>query len=410
MKIAIITKKFPKISETFILNQITGLIDRGHQVDVFGIAPATDTVLHGDVINYHLLGRTRCLKAPRNKFHRLRKAIQLFGSSFGKKPIYTLNAFNPVRYGLKSINLNTLFLMGPFADDYDIIHCHFGVAGNYALPIKKAGIKSKFVTTFHGFDTRLGFLSNGSIYKELFEYGDCFLAVTDYNYKHLVEYGLDEKKIVYHPLGVDIKAFYPQKVAHKKDDNCIRIITVSRLVQEKGLHYGIEAIRNLQDSLPDKKIEYHIIGEGPLRKQLESIILDQNMNETVFLQGEMTQDQIKVELDNSDIFLLPSIEESFGVVLLEAQAKRLPVVVSKVGSTYQALQDEVSGFLVPPGDIRQFTERLSILASDYQKRSEMGTAGRKYVENNFNIDNLNDRLVEIYENLLTNRKEDLCLF
>ncbi|MBC2724384.1 MAG: glycosyltransferase [Desulfosporosinus sp.] len=399
MKIAVITYQFPTISQTFILNQITGLIDRGHKVDVFGIRPGTDSVLHGDVTNYHLLDRTMCLTAPRNKFHRLKKAIKLFGSRFGKNPLFILSTLNPVIYGRRAINLSTLFLMGPFADYYDIIHCHFGVVGNYALPIKKAGIKSKFVTTFHGFDTRLGCSSGGSIYKELFEYGDCFVAVTDYNYKHLVQFGLNEQKIVYHSLGVDIKAFHPQKVSHKREDNCIRIITVARLVKEKGLHYGIKAICNLIDQLPDIKIEYHIIGDGPLRKQLELMISELGMRKTVFLHGEMTQDQIKDELDHSQIFLLPSVEESFGVVLLEAQAKCLPVVASKVGSTYQALQDGVSGFLVPPGDVWRLTDRLSILASDRQKRSEMGEAGRKYVKNNYNINELNDRLVKIYEEL-----------
>lgn len=401
MKIAVITYQFPVISETFILNQITGLADRGHAVDVFGIRPSTDTVYHRDVVDYRLLERTMSLTPPRHKIRRIQKAITLFGPKFSKHPRFFIKILNPFIYGRQAINLCNLFLIGPFAEQYDIIHCHYGVVGNFALPIKKAGIKAKFVITFHGFDTRLGSSNNGSMYKELFEYGDSFIAVTDYNYKNLVEFGLSRQKIVYHPLGIDVDAFRPSRVTTKRKTNCIRIITVARLVKEKGLHHGINAVHSLINQQPDMKIEYHIIGDGPLRKQLESMILEMGMAKTVLLRGKMNQEQIKDELDRSHIFMLPSIEESFGVVLLEAQAKGLPVVVSKVGSTSQALEDGGSGFLVPPGDVEQLTKKLATLCTDSRKRYRMGAAGRRFVKKNYDINQLNDRLVQIYEKLLS---------
>lgn len=401
MKIAIITYQFPSISETFILNQVTGLIDRGHNVDVFRILPYADAICHRDVTDYKLLERTMSLTPPKHKISRIQKAIQRFGPKFIKQPRFFVNILNPFAYGRKALNLNTLYQIGPFAEHYDIIHCHFGVVGNYALPIKKAGVQSKFVTTFHGFDTRLGCSNKGVMYKELFEYGDCFIAVTDYNYKNLIEFGLPKQKIVYHPLGIDVESFDFPRFDSKREKDCIRIITVARLVKEKGLQYGIKAVRNLVNRNPDQKIEYHIIGEGPLRKQLEKMISEMGMPGTLLLRGEMDQDQVKDELDRSHIFMLPSIEESFGVVLLEAQAKGLPVVATKVGSTYQALEDGISGFLVPPGNVAQLTEKLAVLAEDSQRRSKMGEAGRQYVQKNYNINQLNDQLVKIYENLLT---------
>lgn len=400
MKIAVITHKFPTISETFILNQVTGLIDRGHDVDVFGIRPGTDSSLQADVVDYRLLDRTYYLSAPKNKFHRVNKAVKLFGSKFGKNPKLVLSSLNPIIYGRRAINLNMLFMIAPFADDYDIIHCHFGNVANFLLPVLRAGLHTKIVTTFHGFDTRLGGASNGNIYKELFEYGDCFIAVTEYNYQHLVQFGLGRNKIVYHPLGINIGNFHPPDSAYRAQTDCLRIITVARLVKEKGLQYGIRAVRSLLDKLPDIKIEYHIIGDGPLRKQLELTIAELGLSDHVFLRGGMTQGQINDELDRCHIFLLPSIEESFGIVLLEAQAKQLPVVVSKVGSTSQAVQDGISAFLVPPGDVETLTDRLAILTTDRQKRFTMGEAGRRYVENNFDNNTLNDRLVKIYERIL----------
>lgn len=403
MKIAVITYQFPAISETFILNQITGLIDRGHNVDVFGVRrpSSTDAICHRDVTDYRLLERTVSLTPPRHKIKRIQRAIKLFGPKFSRQPRFFIKILNPFIYGRRAVNLSTLYLMGPFAEHYDIIHCHFGVVGNYALPIKKTGVKSKFVTTFHGFDTRLGCSNNGSMYKELFEFGDCFIAVTDYNYNNLVEFGLPKKKIVYHPLGIDVEAFHPPSIAPKRESNYIRIVTVARLVKEKGLDHGIDAVCSLIDQQPDMKIEYHIIGDGPLRKQLESKISEMGMINSILLRGEMRQDKIKDELDHSHIFMLPSIMESFGLVLLEAQAKGLPVVASKVGSTHEALKDGVSGFLVPPGDVGQLAKKIAVLSGDPERRSKMGKAGRQYVEENYNINQLNDQLVKIYEKLLT---------
>ena len=98
--------------------------------------------------------------------------------------------------------------------------------------------------------------------------------------------------------------------------------------------------------------------------------------------------------------LLPSVAESFGVVLLEAQATRLPVIATSVGSTYQAMVDGVTGFIVPSQDSNAIADKLLFLMNNPAKRVAMGLAGREYVTRNFNIETLNDRLVEIYEDLL----------
>jgi colanic acid/amylovoran biosynthesis glycosyltransferase len=85
---------------------------------------------------------------------------------------------------------------------------------------------------------------------------------------------------------------------------------------------------------------------------------------------------------------------------MEAHAVGLPVLGTDVGSVNQIVQQEVSGFLVPPGDAGALCRRLAELIDDPQKRAEMGRRGRRHVEQNYDIERLNDRLVDIYQHLL----------
>ena len=137
MKIAYIVQYFPSISQTFILNQITGLIDRGHDVDVFASTPGHDEVLHPDIEKYNLIKRTYYRGGyydfPHNKFIRIIKAIRLSKKHYkgGIQPL--LKSLNLFKYGKKAISLNLLYSVAPFLNNYDILHCHFAQIGNFGF-------------------------------------------------------------------------------------------------------------------------------------------------------------------------------------------------------------------------------------------------------------------------------------
>jgi len=107
-------------------------------------------------------------------------------------------------------------------------------------------------------------------------------------------------------------------------------------------------------------------------------------------------------LAESHIFLLPSVVEALPVCLMEAQAAGLPAVASAVGSVDQVVCDGKSGFLVKPGDVQGMADRLFYLIENPAIWPKMGQLGRAHVEANYDINKLNDRLVEIYQGLLRN--------
>ena len=273
MKIAIIVPFFPSLSQTFILNELTGLIDRGHEVSIFSQQKSQEIGVHSDIISYDLLRRTTYLTCPVNKFRRIIKSVPLFYLGLKKNPRLLFKSLDFVRYGKTAISLSLLYNNIPFLKDYDIIHCHFGTTGNFGVQLKKMGVTGKLVTTFHGYDIRLAIEKGPKIYNELFKYGHRFIATTEYIYRHLLEFGLDKDKITYHSLGIDTDKFSaPRPAIYRNNTKDIVVLTTARLVQEKGLEYAIKAIGKLHHKYPNQVIQYHIIGGGPLKEKLSALI------------------------------------------------------------------------------------------------------------------------------------------
>ena len=402
MKIAFVLPAFPVISETFILNQLTWLLDHGHQVDIFARKRSTETQIHEDVKKYRLLERTHYYwDVPKGKFQRTSSAFRLICKYAFHHPFGILQTLNVFKFGSLAWTLALVHRVGPFLNDYDIVQCHFGTSGNWGVFLKEFGVKAKIVTTFHGFDIRTGMEKGGQIYRELFENGDKFISISEYNLQSLCHLGLNQGKIFSLPIGIDLQKFpFKDQGVAPEDTTPIHIVTVARLVEEKGLFYGIQAIDQLRQKRPEVKLQYTIIGEGPLRGELESLVRTLNLEDIVSLPGAMEQKDIVQVLLNSHIFLFPSIAEALPVSLMEAQAVGLPVVATKVGSTDQIVAEGQSGFLVPCRDAKALAERCSYLLDHPESWQNMGRRGRDVVEKQYDVNILNGQLLELYQQLL----------
>jgi colanic acid/amylovoran biosynthesis glycosyltransferase len=399
VNIAFIVSQFPSVSETFVLNQITGLLERGHQVDIYTRALDKTCLQHRDVQNYRLLDRTYRLGCPRNRWTRVIRGIRLCVSHLGKNARAVLGSLNVFRYGSHASSLSLLFETAPFFRKYDIVHCQFGGNGRFGAILKQLGLQKKLVVTFHGYDIRQGIERGAGIYGELWNETDCLIAISKYNQDHLVRFGGNPRKIIYHPVGVDCKRF-SYRPSQANGAGSVRLLSVARLVKEKGLSFGIQAVHRLLQAERKLQIQYDIIGEGYLRPELEQLIRDLNLGGTVSLLGAQEQDAVIQAMRESDIFIAPSLAEALPVSVMEAQAVGLPVLATKVGSVDQIVLDGRSGWLVPAGDAAALADKLGLLIASRQEWPQMSAVGRRHVEEHFDIDRLNDRLVKIYQQLL----------
>jgi len=401
MQIAFIVSAFPTLSESFILSQITGLLNLGHEIDIFARSNPKEEKIHPDVIKYHLLERTHYLEPPQeNKLKRFFRTIGVSINICWKNPLLLIRSLSKFRYCRNEFSLNILYSVSLFlgSPEYDIIHCHFGPNGNLGALLKSVGIKGKLLTMFHGYDIRLGIKKGGNIYHELFKYGDCFLANSDYSYKHLVKFGAPLPKIILHPVGVDLKKFtYRWSTSKVKQPKTIRILTIARLVEEKGLEYGLQAVYQVWKHKIMGQLEYQIIGGGKLAKKLRRLVKELRIGEIVRFLGPCHQEEVVQLMRQAHLFFLPSVTEAFGLVLIEAQAVGLPIVATSVGS--QPVIDGKSGFLVPAKDVDAMVDRLIYLIKQPELWTKMGRIGRKFVEEHYDLEKLNKKLVKIYNEL-----------
>jgi colanic acid/amylovoran biosynthesis glycosyltransferase len=419
MRVAFFVDQFPSLSETFILNQITGLIDRGHEVDIYCDRPGNRTKMHPEVTEYQLLSSTYCTMIPRNPLWRCLKGIGLLLVNFwrsrsipeGKSPptiLQTLNfwQFNPSRYGEPSEFLKPLYLALPCLNQppYDIIHCHYGRNGLKAALLRDLGvIQGKIVVVFHGNDiSRYLQIHGDDIYNYLFTCADLLMPISQHWQNKLISLGCDPSKIMVHHMGIDCHKFIPAPKPQEQTKKLI--ISVARLVEKKGLADGIDAVAQLGKT--PSQLVYYIVGDGILRSQLTKQIEQLAATEQIKLLGWLEQSELCQLISQADILLAPSVtskngdSEGIPVSLMEAMAQSIPVVSTCHSGIAELVENDVAGYLVPERDVQALGTKLDQLLASAELRQKMGIAGRERVIKDYNIEQLCDRLVVIYQQLL----------
>ena len=417
MKIAFIVSEFPSITQTFVLNQITGLLDRGHDVTIFARTANHPAVVHADVERYRLLERTcyygDAVQAwPANKVLFLLKMMRVVIANVHKKPLSLFKSLYVDKYDRKAASLHSLRQLAAFlgrdVHTFDIVHCHFGPNGNFGAWLKALGvIEGKLVTTFHGYDISEYMEREGNhIYDALFGAGDWFLPISERWRAKIVGLGCKERRVSVHRMGVDTSKF--SFAPHKpRGDGKIRLLSVARFVEKKGVQYGIQAVARVLNKYPH--VEYLIVGDGPLRDELKGLVDNLNLNNHVKLLGWKRQEEIVELMRGGDILLAPSVttasgdQEGIPVVLMEALSQGLPVLSTHHSGIPELIQDGEFGFLVPERDVDALVERLEYLIEHPELWPKMGRAGRDHVARYYDINRLNDQLVDLYRGLLNGR-------
>lgn len=399
LQIAFLVNEFPCISETFILNQITGLLEFGHDVHIFAYRAADNPKQHTAISKWNLFNKTKYFSPiPQSRWRRSGRLLRILLQYSLRRPLRIWKCLDFKKYGIYE-SVNHLFLLEPLInEDYDVIHCQYGILGKSWVYLKDI-MDVKLVTSFPGYDLTRFVKENGpSVYKELFEKGDVFLPVCEYFAKRLRELGCPKDRIYVHHLGVDAAKFsFPERQAGSKE---IKFFTVARLVEKKGLEYSIKAVARLVRQHPT--VQYTIAGGGPLRSQLENLIYELEMKNHIHLAGPLPSEEISELMNQAHVFILASVtakdgdQEGMPVSLMEAMATGLPVISTRHSGIPELVQDGISGLLVPERDVDALAEKCEYLIRHPQCCAEMGRAGRKFVEENFEISKLNRKLVDLY--------------
>ncbi len=229
-----------------------------------------------------------------------------------------------------------------------------------------------------------------------------FLPVCDVFKKRLISLGGDPKKIIVYFSAIDCKkfSFKPRTLG----EGNIRIVTVCRLVEKKGLPYAIHAVERLIKK--NNKIKYDIVGFGAMEQELKRLIKKLGIQDHIRLVGRASENEVAAILDNAHIFLLPSItadngdEEGIPNSLKEAMARGIPVVSTDHSGIPELVDDGISGFLVPQRNSTMLARKIQYLIDNPTIWHKMGQAGHQKANAGFEKEKINDRLVIIFKRLL----------
>jgi colanic acid/amylovoran biosynthesis glycosyltransferase len=408
VRVAWLTALFPVLSEIPFLNQIVGLIERGHEVDIYADGPQPGGPFHPDVERLGLQSRTRYpIRWPAGRAARWRAAARLIAAHRGPERRILLRTLDPSRFWHRAWTLDQLRRTARFLPvrPYDVCYCAFGMDAPHALRLRRLGVLGgELVVAFRGADTTKYVARRGTgVYTRTFREARLLLPVCEFLGRRLVQLGAPAGRVVVHRTGIDLRR-WPYRERQPEVPGSLRLVSVGRLVEKKGVAEVLRAIRLLADR--GVRTEYRVFGDGPLRERLTALATELGVAERVRFEGRQGQEVVREGLDRADVLVAASVtaadgdEEGIPNVLKEGMASGMPVVGTRHAGIPELIDDGVSGWLVPERDEAALADALARLAAEPERWPAMGRAGRAKVEREYDINRLNDRLTALLERLI----------
>ncbi|MDR0373953.1 MAG: glycosyltransferase family 4 protein [Nitrososphaerota archaeon] len=300
----------------------------------------------------------------------------------------------------------------------DVFEAHAVSGYGFVRKLRHLGIKKPFIHTIHGVladeyeqaklnghQTLRDRVANNfmrqlaGLEKQMAQDADLIVTIGDYSLGKIQQhYGIDSDKVRIVPNGVDTERFKPADTDTVKRqfglgaEPCV--LFVGSLIPRKGLPFLVEAAKEVAAKQAD--IKFLIAGDGPLRGSLEETIKSAGLAANFLFLGRVGDDVLPLLYNCADVFVLPSIQEGQGIVLLEAQASGRPVVAFDVGGVNEAVCRGETGLLVGRGDVGGLAGALLKLLGDSALRVRMGLNGRRFVSENYTWDLCAQRMFDVY--------------
>ncbi|MCL4429171.1 MAG: glycosyltransferase family 4 protein [Chloroflexi bacterium] len=284
----------------------------------------------------------------------------------------------------------------------DVYEAHAVSGYGFPKTLNKLGINKPFIHTIHGVlaDEYEQAKKNG--------YPSVRGRIANYFMHRLAK--LEEETAVNAKLIVTISNYSLEKIQthYGMDSQAVRrqfglgnepcVLFVGSLISRKGLPFLVEAAKEIVKQQNDTK--FLIVGEGPLKSQLDRSLNIASLSGNFKFFGSLKEDALPAVYNCADVFVLPSIQEGQGIVLLEAQASGKPVVAFNVGGINEAVRNGETGLLVKRGSTSELADALLKLLGDRALRERMGVNGRVFVTENFTWDICAQKMLNVYREAL----------
>ncbi len=376
-KIGYVLKRFPRLSETFILNELLELERQGTPLQIYSLMDVAEEEpdkprhklvqeLRAEVIYLPARQPLKKWRVKRGHFHQDDFAPQVLkdicGGDVPPDSILLLQA--------------ALIACMARAQGVNHLHAHFGTdaASVAMLAARLTGLPFSF--TAHAKDIFHNDVDPGLLRQKIRE-ARFVITVSDFNRRHLAKLAGPDlaHKIIRLYNGIDLERFQPDPAVTRERD---LILAVGRLQEKKGFHHLIYACRILKDM--GQAFRCVIVGEGPERDALARQIVECGVQDQLVLAGAQPQEQIIETFKRATLFVLPCVISAAGdrdalpTVLLEAMAMGLPVISTELVGIPEIIDHGKNGLLVPPDDPVQLAKAMAEILNHPKLQESLGRA------------------------------------
>ena len=213
--------------------------------------------------------------------------------------------------------------------------------------------------------------------------------------RHLVPEIAERSSVIYN--GLEIPTPFPPS----RPRATLRVLCAGRLTQEKGFDVAVRAFAHLSGRFPGARLV--VAGDGPERHPLQSLAAELGLTDRVQFVGWVAPEQMPDLIDTASVVVVPSREEAFGIVALEAASRGRPVVATRVGGLPEVVAHGRTGLLVEKDDAEALSEAVAWLLAHPETAVHMGATGRERAIREFGLERAVDAYVGLYRHL---SKED----
>jgi glycosyltransferase involved in cell wall biosynthesis len=397
MRLGYLYSRYPVLSQTFCDAEMLALERLGFELEIGSVYPPLTSLRHEHIA---------CLRAPIHYAppQEILKISEKTAKTNGNWP-RDLVERHEQKYGpgvkAEQRARNALYFADHFKRrDVDHVHVHFANRAAHTAMFLKEISGIPFSVTAHGQDFMKD-LGNDDLLREICAAAEFVAAETDYS-RDLLRQRCPDSAAKIHRVynGMDLTRF---SAPHYEISGNVapRIISIGRLVAFKGFEYLIDACAEL--ARRGLNFTCELIGDGPLRGDLEARIRKLNLSDRVHLLGSLSQGAVLERLWAADIFALPSVTDTqgasdvFPTVIIEAMAAARPVVSTHLAGIPESVVHGETGLLVPPGDTMALAEALARLIQDPKLRLHYSRAGRERIEQHFRIEHTVAPLIELLQ-------------
>lgn len=389
-RVAFVSGIFPAISEPFLVNLAVGLIEEGVNLRVFANDVHVRAKHHKNFERHDL--STKISYFPKPTINSIGKDLVFQLKRLGLHRFLAIHSgivLKRAEYKLARVRLHPLLEFEPTT-----LYCNFIGTGVSYMFLREIGLVNKLIVGVYGGDVTIRGLNYP--YHKLFEIADQFIAISNHIKARLIQLGCAESKISVIPLPVEVDEFEMKQADYST--GMLHVLSVGRLVEKKGFIYGIKAVEILIKN--GMALTYTIVGDGPLRSELQNVIIESGLEEIVKLVGAKNHYELQDYYQQADLVLVPSITAKNGdmegqvVVIQEAGLVGLPVIASLHNGIPDGVVDGDTGFLVPEKDVAKIAEALQILYYDPKLRVSMGNSHREFVVRRYSREVVSQQILD----------------